>query len=239
MKKLLSLVILISMGITQIYAQTCYQCNNTAFRMGSNSTANGQNSFAGGNSSRTDGNNSFAFGLQAKALQDYGIAIGNYVISNALNSYVFGIGASSYSPLTNSKANSIMFGVSNLPTLTIWQPQNAALGYLGIGTDAPEEQVHVAGKLLIDCTDANIQSRLRFKYIDLSGSSRLDPYWDMYSDIEGLKFSSVNAWGISTQRINILGNGNVGIGVTNPQAKLDVAGSFTQEKVIVNKLVKM
>ena len=102
----------------------------------------------------------------------------------------------------------------------------APTGKVGIGTDAPEEQVHVAGKLLIDCTDANIQSRLRFKYIDLSGSSKLDPYWDMYSDGNGLKLSSTNGMGISSQKISILGNGKVGIGVAIPQAKLDVDGAF-------------
>jgi len=54
MKKLLSLVILLSMGITPIYAQ-CYQCNNTtasgaqATSVGTGTTASGENSFAGGN----------------------------------------------------------------------------------------------------------------------------------------------------------------------------------------------
>ena len=258
MKKLYFILILIAIGITQIFAQNnCFNCDSTtkAFTIGTNNIASGGNSFVGGINSYVTSQNGFVFGnesnvagLNGIALGSYanvlqsgagGIAIGNYVKSNAANSYVFGMGTGS-SPsalLTNGKENSIMFGVSNKPTLTIFQPQGAALGYLGIGTDDPEEQVHVKGKLLIDCGDTTYNSRLRFKYLHANFAQQHDErggsipsyypyYWDIYSDNLGLKFYSINNSGVNTQRLIITENGSVGIGVTNPLAKLDVGGAF-------------
>ena len=258
MKKLYFILILIAIGITQIFAQNnCFNCDSTskAFTIGTNTGASGQNSFAGGNQSfvssqngfvfgnysSVDGSNGIALGSNANVAVTAadGIAIGNNVKSNAANSYVFGMGTGS-SPsalLTNGKANSIMFGVSNKPTLTIVKPNvNAALGYLGIGTDTPEEQVHVKGKLLIDCNDTTYNSRLRFKYPDPRlvlpegederGAGAIPYYWDIYANDLGLKFININHTGVNTQRLIITESGNVGIGVTSPNVKLDVGGAF-------------
>jgi hypothetical protein len=166
MKKLLSLVILLGMGITIYAQQPCIECTGTtasgdhATSVGAGTNANDDNSFAGGYSTTANGDNSFAFGanstvngdgsiglgLQSNTLQEGGIAIGKFVTANELNSYVFGRGTSSVSPLVNNKPNSLMFGVSHLPTLTIVKPTGGAdLGYLGIGTEEPTEMAHVVG----------------------------------------------------------------------------------------------
>ncbi|MDR0207350.1 MAG: hypothetical protein LBI45_08870 [Bacteroidales bacterium] len=62
MKKIYAIVILLSMGITQIYAQ-CFNCDSAtkAFSIGAG-IATGNNSFAGGYESLATTNNSFAFG---------------------------------------------------------------------------------------------------------------------------------------------------------------------------------
>ena len=86
MKKLLPLVILLSIGITQIYAQNCLQCTGTtasgnkATSIGYGTTASGLASFAGGISSNASGTYSFAFGDNAKAMGHYGIAFGNNAV---------------------------------------------------------------------------------------------------------------------------------------------------------------
>ena len=180
MKKFYTIVILLTLGITQtqIYAQ-CFNCdvNTKAFSIGTG-VATGSNSFAGGYQSSATTDNSFVFGIESmvtglrgialgnltKVSQTDGIAIGNNALSNALNSYVFGqnlnskgensitigLGSSYTQPLENNKPGSIMFGVTNKPSLTIVQPPKADVGYLGIGTDAPEEMVHInEGNLLI------------------------------------------------------------------------------------------
>ncbi|MCL2435745.1 MAG: hypothetical protein FWD09_06375 [Lentimicrobiaceae bacterium] len=78
MKKLLPLVILLSVGITKIYAQQpCHQCNGTAFMIGTG-TATGNNSFAGGNESEVFSNNGFVFGNESKVFGLNGIALGNF-----------------------------------------------------------------------------------------------------------------------------------------------------------------
>ncbi|MDR2970494.1 MAG: hypothetical protein LBU83_00995 [Bacteroidales bacterium] len=249
MKKIYAIVILLSFGITQIYAQ-CYQCNGTNFLIGTGTAASGQNSFAGGNYSTVTNNNGFAFGnysnvlgLNGIALGNYanvnfadGIALGSYVTSNAANSLVLGMGTSLLS-LTNSKPNSIMFGVSNLPTLTIWKPNNADRGYLGIGTDNPTEMAHVVGNLLIEST-SETSSSLQFKHSQPTrGDNPGDPpiymspyYWDIYSDYHGLKFNTImQGTGTSSQKMILSHGGRLGIGVATPLEKLHVDQNIIAE----------
>ena len=285
MKKIYTLVILLSMGITQIYAQSCIECLGThapgdkATSIGYSTTASGLASFAGGNSSETSGTSSFAFGNYANATGTRGIALGNYanvfqadgiaigsnLTSNAANSYVFGqyltssgsnsltlgIGSSSLKPLTNKKDNSIMFGVTNNPSLTILKSTNGDVGYVGIGTDNPEEMAHVVGKLLIERT-GETESSLQFKHSNKTrgidpgtggpGNPTLAPYyWDIYSDTYGLKFNTVN-YGLNptpSQSMVISRSGFVGIGTTAPQAKLHVGQNIIADGNIttLNKFV--
>ena len=277
MKKIFTLVILLSMGITQIYAQACIECastiasGNKASSIGYGTTASGLASFAGGISSVASGDYSFAFGNTAKALNDYGIALGSYaqvfasdgiaigsnLTSNAANSYVFGqyltstgtnsltlgIGSSNLKPLVNSKNNSIMFGVTDKPSLTIVKPTpNAPVGYLGIGTDDPKEMAHVVGKLLIDRT-VETESSLQFKHAITTKGEPGNPQdtliigfaqycWDIYSNIYGLKFNILEkSSGRSEQRVVMSSAGSVGIGsaITTPQAKLHVDSKILAE----------
>jgi hypothetical protein len=264
MKKIYSIVILITIGIMQIYAQNCYQCGNgtNAFMVGAYTTATDSNSFVGGNYSTVTSRNGFAFGYYstvnglngialgsyANVLQASGIAIGNYVQSNAANSYVFGMGTSSSALLTNDKPNSLMFGVTHKPSLTIAKPTGGGdIGYLGIGTTEPKEMAHVVGTLLIERTEETA-SRLQFKHPDNTAKGN-DPhdtlvaspyYWDIYSDTQGLKFNTVlKSNGSSAQLMVLSRNGRLGIGIENPLAKLHVNQNMIAEGDITtfNKLV--
>jgi hypothetical protein len=263
MKQLLSLVILLILGVTQMFAQNCFNCDTTtkAFTIGSYTGATGQNSFSGGSNSLVTSQNAFAFGnnsgvvglngiaLGSNALVNFanGIAIGNFVQSNAANSYVFGrnvtgsgsnsitigIGSSSSLPLTNGADHSIMFGVSHLPSLTISRPHNVVLGYVGIGTVAPQEMAHVVGKLLIERTEES-ESSLQFKHPtpttkglppdDSLSVQHIPYYWDIYSDTKGLKFNTVSISSNPTpvQLMVLSSGGRLGIGTATPLAKLHV-----------------
>ena len=244
------------MGITQIYAQSCLQCTGTtaankATSIGNGTTASGLASFAGGNASDASGTSSFAFGNNANAIGAYSFAFGSNLTSNAANSLVFGqnlygagnnsitfgIGGSITKPFVNDKDNSIMFGVCNQPSITIVKPTNGTIGYLGIGTEDPQEMMHVVGKLLIERT-SETKSSLQFKHFNTAKG--IDPgnpgnpgsnqyYWDIYSDTVGLKFYTVTNSGIqSAYKLNMIlsKDGSVGIGVPNPQAKLEVNGAI-------------
>jgi hypothetical protein len=200
------------------------------------------NGFVFGDVSKVAGINGIALGSNAKVDSANGIAIGTYVKSNAANSYVFGMGASSSAFLTNDKPNSLMFGVTHKPSLTIGQPTAGAdRGYLGIGTTEPTEMAHIVGTLLIERTEETA-SRLQFKHPDNTAKGNdphdtlvLDPqhhYWDIYSDTQGLKFNTVSKKnGSSLQRMIIHRNGSVGIGsgITTPLAKLHVDHNILAE----------
>ena len=128
-----------------------------------------------------------------------------------------------------------MFGVTSIPSLTIVKPPNAGLGYLGIGTDEPKEMAHVVGKLLIERTE-DVASSLQFRHPNKRGESGggglvLAPnYWDIYSDVNGLKFNTFsNNSSAGTQQMIISSNGNVGIGVATPQEKLHVDKNILAE----------
>ena len=228
MKKNLSLVILLCIGITPMLAQ-CFDCDTItkAFSIG-NSAATGNNSFAGGNESIATAENGFAFGDNAFVTNFGGIAIGNYARSYAANSivlgqYVTGSGynsitfgtATSSSELLNDINNSIMFGVNEFPSLTIHKPNGATKGYLGIGTDDPQEMAHVVGTLLIERT-TETPSSLRFKCpitrdVGPGGDSLISApfphYWDIYSDTYGLQFNTIASNGNRSNQMVIGSNG--------------------------------
>jgi len=266
------------MGITQIYAQ-CYQCtgtNNTSFSIGSG-LATGNNSFAGGNQSGTTADNSFVFGnlstvngLRGIALGNEtnvshtdGIAIGNFAISNAANSYVFGqnvkgtasntisigLGTSSLRPLTNSIPNSIMFGVTRFPTLTIVQPAGGSdVGYLGIGTDDPKQKVHIdEGNLLITSANSGTSNAptgalLFADVIDNEyphgkwGIEYLESNDPVYggTGLNFRNFTKKQVVGAIPSVLFLSNNRNIGIGTKDPQAKLDVVGLFKSTNATID-----
>jgi hypothetical protein len=277
MKKFYAIVILLSMVITQIYAQ-CYQCDSTtkAFTIGTTTAATGDNSFAGGYESGTSTDNSFVFGNnsivsglrgialgnEVNVLQADGIAIGSNAISSAANSYVFGkdvkgtrdnsitigVGSSSSQLLSNSKSNSIMFGVNERPSLTIVKPANADRGYLGIGTTEPEEMVHIEnGDLLFKSSGPSNRSIL----FDINGDK-----WGMECINSNNAGAGINFWRGMVMETNpnwndiddtpppssvliqssvlFLGeNGRVGVGTKSPASKLDIAGAFKAQSATI------
>jgi cytoskeletal protein CcmA (bactofilin family) len=269
MKKIYTLVILLSMGITQIYAQQCFDCDDEtkAFTIGTNTIATGDNSFAGGNQSGTSTDNSFVFGNvsivsglrgialgnETKVLQADGIAIGSGAISDALNSYVFGkdvkgtgsnsitigMGSSDLLPLSNSKPNSIMFGVSNKPSLTIVKPAGADIGYLGIGTDDPKEMVHIENGNLLLRSSSTSSGAILFGIdehnwgIERENSTNEGVGLNFWL---GRKAYDINNPKNLTRNISVLflgENGHVGVGTKSPASKLDIAGSFKAQSAEV------
>ena len=272
MKKIYILVILLSLGITQIYAQ-CYTCGTgtNSFWIGAVNTAGGANSFAGGNLSTASGSNSFAFGYQSTVAglrgialgnetsvsHTDGIAIGSTVISAAANSYLFGqnlssgvansitigLGTASNSLLSNTKAGSIMFGVTHNPSLTIAKPKSiATIGFLGIGTTEPKEMVQINnGNLLLTSTGA-ANSSLLFGEVDEERSWCIERIVSNNMP-SGLDFSVTRSIRpqigppiIEKFKVLFLDNNQrVGIGTQTPTTKLDVAGGFKATNAEITK----
>ena len=121
----------------------------------------------------------------------------------------------------------------------------APTGKIGFGTDTPEKMVHVVGNLLIDRT-ADAPSSLQFRHPD-TNTKGLPPndepqvsiaphYWDIYSDLKGLKFNKVlKSDGTSAQIMTLTWEGRIGIGIANPLAQLHVGLNILAEGNITTK----
>ena len=106
-------------------------------------------------------------------------------------------------------------------------------GYVGIGTSSPTAKLHVTGtsgggyqtsnKIILQRTDATLPTGS----IEFQGSGgHTNPYWNILTDAD-----VGNDFGVSyngSKFLQILSNGNVGIGTTSPDAgaKLTVAGGI-------------
>jgi len=157
---------------------------------GENNTAAGIGSCViGGNSNEVSGNYSFAGG-------------GNYLSARSFSETVFGTNNTDYTPVSPNSfnANDRLFVIGNGAAVNA--PSNAMTvlksGRTGIGTDTPEELLHVQGTVEVDF---KVQAH----------------------DTDGLELATDEG----TTRIKIADNGNVGVGTTSPLFQLHV-GNGTQ-----------
>lgn len=211
---------------------------------GRNNTANGNHSVISGGQNNTvagvpsatigGGENNAANGLYAtipggrnnSASGDDSFAAGSYAQAAHPNSFVWSDGSTAPSQFSSTSdgqflINAVAVGIgTNAPANQLSVAGDADItGKIGIGTNAPKEALHNTGDYYgkghiwlyaydgdgVDGT-AYIQAR------DDSGTSSLS--MQLRSQQDG---SIVDA-------VKIAPNGNVGVGTTNPTAKLDVAG---------------
>lgn len=100
-------------------------------------------------------------------------------------------------------------------------------GKFGIGTSQPDQELHVRGS---QHTDVKIEAPLNYNAgILLSEGAALR--WLLYNDAdEDDRFRISNG---TTDWVTVEQNGNVGIGVSDPGRKLEVAGTIRAEEIIV------
>ena len=95
------------------------------------------------------------------------------------------------------------------------------VGNIGIGTDVPTQKLHVQGNILSSgTTSAGTQ------FLGLATDLVTTPSYSWTDDSNtGMYHPGADKLGFVTggvERVSVLDNGNVGIGTTNPRAKLDV-----------------
>ncbi len=104
-------------------------------------------------------------------------------------------------------------------------------GNVGIGTAAPGVKLHVVGGwILAQGTGSGADPATRIGVLDSDNSGGIQGWW--FSQNQDGKFAIHQ--GNVGDRINIDGNGNVGIGTTTPTAKLHVAGDLKVDGTITS-----
>ena len=197
---------------------------NTAFAMGYRTEATGNTAVALGLLNVASGNyGSFAAGYQSTAAGDYSTAIG--YINTVSGDRSMALGRN----MTVSGNNS--FGVNvGASTVNLSQASTIALvgGNVGIGTTSPQSLLDVVGNSsTVRISDMRTTGEpslvfMRGTNLDFGGDANTD--WKIQNLSGQLRFIS-SASSNSTTSLYLSSVGNVGIGTTTPEYKLDINGN--------------
>ena len=102
---------------------------------------------------------------------------------------------------------------------------------VGIGTDNPQRNLHIKGTTCVFCPQTpnppvklTTYIRIEDDRVNSSGQTLSNSRWDLgVTATQNRFFITRPGFGIQSP-LSIVENGNVGIGVNQPQAKLDIAG---------------
>jgi hypothetical protein len=224
----------------KLQSQQCVDCNSSnttngsyASAIGTNNHADGDFSFVAGENSRADGRSSFSFGQSSKVYDNYALGIGRYLDAYGSSSLaigrflrtltpdamVIGYGYSETQTLDNNINRSLMIGLeSTKPTFFVGPSSGVNnTGRIGIGDiTAPEAKLHIradAGEdadILLEPTGENQTAQIR---LGQNNSISAQDGGDMRFETE-------------TGQAFVFENGNIGIGNSQPQAKLHISGDM-------------
>ena len=202
--------------------ENCNPSGSYASVIGMSTTATQEMAFAGGFNSHADGAFAFAFGNQVTAAGGYSLAIGKYLKTTISGAMVLGGGPSYDNPLTNSESYSLMIGFnSSRPTFFVGSSIGSDnTGKIGIGNiTAPEAKLHILG-------DNNPAYPYEASLFIESAGNYFSHLWlgDMDHCIKAKPGSNFI---FSTSEDDfVFENGNVGIGVSDVDTKLEVGGKI-------------
>jgi hypothetical protein len=201
--------------------------------LGSGATATGEYSVSigsntiGGNTSATaigrwataTGYNATAIGRNVKAKGQFSLAAGAFADAEVSKSMVLGTGISSSDRLVNDIENSLMVGFDDTTsTLFVGGPDSR----VGVRTDSPEAELHVAGHAKVDST---------LEMTGLKMPTGASSGYVLTSDGEGTGTWQPGGgggpdgdWTIAGDDMYSTLSGHVGIGTSSPEFKLSLDG---------------
>ena len=106
-------------------------------------------------------------------------------------------------------------------------------GNVGVGTTAPDEKLSVSGAIRVT-SNANNWNTQTSGIIDYYLNNMRIVAGAPASTSNGMTFITTNS-GANVNAMQILGNGNVGIGTTSPSEKFSVNGNIRSKKLIVTQ----
>ncbi len=120
------------------------------------------------------------------------------------------------------------FGTTNFKSFTVFNPLGNRAGVVEIGGTNPSPGVgNGFGLLSFVMALDNIGGGTRIKQ-----AANITAFRDTNGDTGALLFSTLSSGSYATERMRINSSGNVGIGITNPTQKLEVAGAISATRFI-------
>lgn len=217
---------------------------NSSVAMGENADATDNFAIALGKGVNVGGEGAVGFGCNINTSTDFSSAIGRWLGSSSSStySYLFGKGIDDANTLENDISNSIMLGMnSTTPTVFIEDAQGtgslpARIGRVGIGTTTPDGLLHLKDEsaddtyMFIEKADATNGGIVWHNGAQAATTQNASLILDDDEDLilennvsdKNIIFN-INDNSSSTEVMRVVGEtARVGIGATNPQAKLQV-----------------
>ena len=247
MKKI-TLFLISMILINTIYSQNCVNCSGGSSDsltfssiLGIDNIATGLGAIAGGGECQALGNYSVAFGHDAIANNDFtyafgrglltgapnSVTIGNYLETWGSKSIVIGRGYDNENRLINLIPSSMMIGfISTAPTLFISSSDGTSwnmdrTGRVGIGNvTEPLAKLHIRA-------DDDENAEIILESYAWNNSSKSTIF--IGDTLHSIAASGMSGLIFHSSKNYLFGNGNIGLGVTEPRAKLNINGDLLFE----------
>lgn len=214
--------------------EKCKASANYSVAMGYMSEAKGMTSFAMGNNAYAGAESSFAFGFLVEATPSISFVAGKFLKATASETMILGSGTTDMGEikhLTNNVFGTMMIGFnSDLPTFFVGRSSGmGTTGKIGIGNiTAPTAKLHIRAdatenaSLFLEPADWNN----KYALIKLGTSG----HYIKADKNDGMTFKSgkdfLFLWDETVE-------GNVGIGIDDPDEKLEVNGNIQADEISV------